>query len=220
MRPLRHIRRLRARWRLHRMEWNNMHRPLEPPPGYEKYYDPEEVFPGLKDEIKLSEVKPQQLRKAFKIAWKFYRHSWIPDPKVARILKEWGANTEDDNDDQGDIVDLDKMEEMVNSGIDSVQRLKKRARKTGKIISKEFEEVKPELQKIGQQRVLVLREALKEFGAGYEEASSGKYKAPWEENDEDDSMPQSDDQPLGYKAGTKEDSFHKKESKEKQAAKK
>jgi hypothetical protein len=31
------VRRLRARWRLHRMEWNAMHAPLRPPPGYEEH---------------------------------------------------------------------------------------------------------------------------------------------------------------------------------------
>lgn len=72
----RHVRRAHARWRLHRIEWNGRHRPLDPPKGYEKYYTAEEMFPGLRDK---ETWKPKTFREhlhRLHIAWRLYRHQY------------------------------------------------------------------------------------------------------------------------------------------------
>mmetsp|Transcript_3536 Transcript_3536/g.6694 ORF Transcript_3536/g.6694 Transcript_3536/m.6694 type:complete len:231 (-) Transcript_3536:3210-3902(-) len=65
------LRRLRARWRLHQMEWNLLHRSLEIPPGFEEYHTPLVDLRGAREKLKGSVTWS-----GFRRVCRRYRDTW------------------------------------------------------------------------------------------------------------------------------------------------
>jgi hypothetical protein len=153
------LRRIYARWRLHRMEWNGMHAPLMPPPGYEKYTELREALPGLQD------VQPVQSFAHFKIlmaeSWKLYMHHYIPDPDIVR--EEEAAEEKKWSKRDADIAAIAKEHAKLR-------------RKTKKIMTNARQHI-PMAQEALSGRLAILNESLNEFMVGFKEASSGQVDA-------------------------------------------
>lgn len=80
-RVTRGLRRIRARWRLHRIEWAAMHAPLHPPPGYEEDVSLRSAFPGLRSTPPIRSAP--HFREVAVLAWRLYRHQYVSDPEIA-----------------------------------------------------------------------------------------------------------------------------------------
>lgn len=149
------LRRLKARWRLHRIEWNAMHAPMEPPPGYESYATMREAVPAFSvfQEIHSWSDFKTRLRKA----WKLYKHDYFPDPEL--VAEEERAENE-----HGKMVD--ELEEQRAHG----RRIMKRD-----VLSlyKYMKAAAPKDTKELGGRLDILQEAIDQFSLGYSETSSG-----------------------------------------------
>jgi hypothetical protein len=141
------------------MEWNGMHAPLVPPPGYEKYAELREALPGLKD------IQPIQSFAHFKElmaqSWKLYMHHYIPDPDIIR--EEEAAQQEKWSKREKDIAELAKEHAKL--------------RRSTKKIMKNAREQLPMAKDALSGRLAILNESLKEFMIGFKEASSGQVDA-------------------------------------------
>jgi hypothetical protein len=150
------LRRLYARWRLHRMEWNGMQAPLTPPPGYEKYTEFSDALPGLQG------VQPIQsyahFREVLGKAWKLYLHHYWPDPDI--IAAEEAAAKERDS-------------ALAGHARNIARERAKLVRSTRKVVANARENL-PSSAGVLTDRLAVLHEALEEFMVGYKEASSGE----------------------------------------------
>ncbi|GAB0492967.1 hypothetical protein MMPV_004238 [Pyropia vietnamensis] len=71
------LRRLRARWRLHRAEWAAAHAPLPDPPGYEAYTSRTGLFPSRAVIRPLRDVA--HARAAFRAGVQVYREYYFPE---------------------------------------------------------------------------------------------------------------------------------------------
>lgn len=141
------------------MEWNEMHAPLDPPAGYEHYATAEQAFPAM------YAVKPfeswQDFVQSMKAAWKLYRHHYIPDPDILAQEEKERQESERAND-----ARIKRARESVvsahgvasdafSSAVDHVNRH----------IPKTEEDM--------AHRLNLTQQAIKEFGLGFSEASSG-----------------------------------------------
>lgn len=198
----RHIRRARARYRLHRMEWDGRYRSLEPPKGYEHYYSLEEMFPGFKDEPKPSK-NFAEWRKRMHLAWRFYLYQYFPDrdPEMAELERRLFPLQNKKKEDK-------KVEEEVDQFVDGVgkkvKQVEKEAIKVADNVKKGWDENRPEAELFLKDRAEIMKVAVSEFTEGYHEVVSGKFKfsdlkIPSINEDEDDfKVPEADNLPLRY----------------------
>lgn len=167
-----------------------MHRPLEPPPGYEHFHTKEAVFPGLRHKGKKIE-NWAQFKQSLCGAWRLYKHNYYPDPEITKIEESM------------DLVDqkmreramtkfLKKGEAFANKGIDTAQEV-------ASDVAEEIRDKRPVAERILRDRVAVLREAMHEFAEGYYEAASGK-RTLWGEVPYDEDLVREDNRPLRYEA--------------------
>lgn len=152
------------------MEWNAMHRPLEPPRGYEHFYTKEAVFPGLKREWHKKESLHDYVQGLNK-AWKMYRHDFVYDPEVAKIEQQFGISQDQEAEKKAAAV-LRQAKRTVKSGLASADELLDDAHSKA-----------PDAQKLVKNRIDVLFAAMNEFSQGYREAVGGKWKL-WDEDDD------------------------------------
>lgn len=193
----RHWRRLQARWRLHRMEWDGRGRPLEPPPGYEHYYTKEEMFPGFKHRP-LPSKNLKEFGTRLARAWKFYRHHYVHDPEMAEIIQKLEKSS----------IKF-KYDMARHSANESEANWRKESEKASKLIQKiggdakvEFDSKRPEVEQILKDRTMVLKDALGEFAIGYKEGVSGPLEWLNMADFDDDSfeVPSVDNMPVRYEA--------------------
>lgn len=202
----RHWNRLRARWRLHRMEWNGRLRPLEPPPGYEHYYSEEELFPGLK-----SRGPPPQnfqewltrMRGAFRI----YKHHYYPDPELTKIEETLF---------KGEDVDIDEVvQRMRTMAQESSKDLHKYKRKVEETVDSFTDNVQEKIKKNRpaaevwfNNRMEILNASMAEFSTGYKEGADGSLqwmnflniKGDDDNEDLDAFKAHADNKPIRYEA--------------------
>ena len=150
------IRRLRARWRLHRMEWDGMLRPLQPPKGYEHMYTLEAVFPGLSEKWNKRESTEEYIRD-LKLAWRLYKHDYRHDPDMEKLLELLNESDQKERD--------RKVKQWIQEGI----KMRDKTREAIDDMTTTLQEQKPEVERIVKNRVGVLRESLSEFSEGYRE---------------------------------------------------
>lgn len=207
----RHVRRLRARWRLHRIEWNGRQRPLEPPPGYEHFYTKEEMFPGLKYHPKRSKSISQFLQR-FRLAVRLYIHSFKSDPELIKMEKRLLAKLKKKKHIDGEQEDSFLQELEIKA-----YEMRDRAGKSFDDVVDEvkigIKEGRPAAERLVKDRAEVLKKALDEFALGYKEAVSGEMKMPLFFNDDDDDdfdfkLPEDDNLPLRYEVKNDNESHH------------
>lgn len=195
----RHLRRLRARWRLHRMEWDALHRPLEPPPGYERFHTLEAVFPGLRDNPKPPKDWAE-FKRRLRGAWKLYKHDYISDPEITEMEARWEKQKEKKR--YRVIAKLhEKSERFVDTSIDKADEI-------ASDVVEGIKEKKPAVQKLMKNRVAVLQQALNEFSEGYSEAVSGR-RTLWGETPYEEAIVQDDNRPVMYEVENTQDDSSK-----------
>lgn len=193
MRFSKHLRRLHARWRLHRMEWEAMHRPLEPPPGYERFHTDEAAFPGLRKPAN-SPKTWSEYRDAWRRAWKLYRHSYIPDDDITAAEQKEEAIRQKIFERKADIL-LGKGKKAAEDGF-------KVSQDTADDIARGLRDKKPEAEALLKDRVSILSKALNEFSEGYREGARGDFSI-WETSDDEEEeysedIIRQDNRPLAY----------------------
>lgn len=167
-----------------------MHRPLQPPPGYEHYHTEEAVFPGRRHKLKkinsLGDLRDQLSK-----AWRLYKHYYIPDPEMTKW--ERGIDIADERRTTKSMwKTLKRGEQMANRGVD----------RAGDVFEQVREEVKnrrPEAEELMKDRVSVLKVALQEFSEGYSEVVSGA-RSFWGDPPYDEVLVRKDNRPLVCKA--------------------
>lgn len=137
------------------MEWAEMHRPLEPPPGYEKYATLRASSPGLESVPPITSWS--HFRDVLRAAWKMYKHSYFPDPEI--IAKEEEERKEEER--------LKKLERAKR------KRVQKKLRREGEEVLGIVHDSLPDSQKAIEERLDILNVSLEEFISGYRETSSG-----------------------------------------------
>lgn len=191
----RHLRRLRARWRLHQIEWYGRMRPLDPPKGYEKYYELEAVFPALKTQPPPAK-NFAEFRKRMHIAWRLYKHYYFPDPELAKLELE--IQHREDRELEKDADEMLKKAKARASGF------KFEAERTiDNFVDKAeagFEANRPEAEQLVKNRAEILVAAMNEFAAGYNEAVAGKIKLFKIDQMDEFEIPEPDNLPVRYEA--------------------
>ena len=177
------------------MEWNAMHAPLEPPPGYEYYHSTEAVFPGLRAGYKVKTWK--DLKFVVNGTWKLYKHHYIPDPEVeawlGRITKRDQAKKEERSE---------RVTTAVASDLhDAVQSARK--------VASAAKDLQPNAEQFMKERVSLLQESIGEFTAGFKETVTGETNV-WGFAPYDIDIIESDNAPVVYsvvstKNGKRED---------------
>lgn len=171
------------------MEWAAMHRPLEPPPGYEKYHSYEEVFPGLRYKLKKIESW-SDLTSSFQNAWRLYRHDFVPDPEITKFEEAM------------DIDAREKREKAIENALKTGENMATKGVETAKGVADnlaaEFEDRRPMMERVARDRISVLRDAVHEFAEGYQESVSGE-KTLWGEVPYDEDIVRDDNLPVRYK---------------------
>lgn len=149
------LRRLRARWRLHRMEWNGMQAPLEPPPGYESFVVGEDVISRLMGGRTIRSWS--HFRTTLREGWKLYKHQYFPNPELVEEER--------------------RAEQQREAMIDELGKQRSKSRRE---IEKEakslFEHIKDAAPKSTGElggRLDILQTAIDEFMIGYTETSTG-----------------------------------------------
>lgn len=149
------MRRLRARWRLHRMEWAEMHTPMNVPPGYEEFATLRSNLPGL---AAVPPIKSwAHFKLVFRAAWRMYKHDYFPDPELA--AKE--------EDEQKERKQLEKVEKAKR------RRYQKKILADGREVVGIVKDSLPDSQQAFEERLDILNLSLEEFMAGYGETSTG-----------------------------------------------
>lgn len=184
----RHLRRARARWRLHRMEWAAMHRPLQPPPGYERFHTREAVFPGLRDQPKPAKDWAE-FRERLRGAWRLYKHDYVPDPEIT-AREERRARQRQTKRERVAAKLAQKGERLVRTGLD-------KAEEAASGIAEGVRDQRPAVERLLKDRVAVLQEALTEFSEGYFEAVSGR-RSFWGDYPYNESVVRKDNRPVAY----------------------
>jgi hypothetical protein len=137
------------------MEWNGMHAPLPPIPGYEDELSLRSAFPGLRS------VKPIESREHFmavaRAAWKLYRHQYIPAPDI--IAEEEAAAAK----------------EAENRRVAEERRkaAEREAIAEGRVLAKKAYDALPDSHEALQDRLDVLNVSLEQFMVGFTETSTG-----------------------------------------------
>lgn len=147
------------------MEWDGMHRPLNPPQGYEHFHSKHAVFPGLKRSWKKKETLQDYLD-GFKRAWRLYRHSFVHDPEMAAF--------EDNIFKREELITRRQAKAVVDKTEKAFKRAQQRAQDASEQIAQELKDKKPEAQEILKDRVNILRESLSEFSTGYNDGLEGR----------------------------------------------
>lgn len=177
------------------MEWAALHRPLEPPPGYEHFHTKEAVFPGLRHKGKKIE-NWEQFKESFRGAWRLYKHHYYPDPEITKIEERMDLIDQKERE-KAMTNFLKKGEKLANKGIDTAQEV-------ASDIADEIRDKRPAAERILSDRVAVLREALHEFAEGYHEAASGK-RTFWGGVPYDEDLVRESNRPVVYKAESGEE---------------
>lgn len=201
----RHWNRLRARWRLHRIEWNGRLRPLEPPPGYEHYYSAEEMFPGLK----ASGPPPKDFRDwlyHMRGAFRLYKHHYFPDPEITRIEQTLFKENEVDVDQA-----LQRLRTMVKDSTKDAHKYKRKVEQAvdnfTDNLQEKIKENRPAAEEVFKNRMDVLKASMVEFSTGYKEGVDGSLQ--WAklfdaDDDDDDDLDafksHPDNRPIRYEA--------------------
>lgn len=155
------------------MEWDAMHRPLEPPPGFEHMLTPKAVFPGLR-RTWMKKNSLDDYVQGFKRAWRLYKHQYIYDPEMAKLEESWDILEGKRADRRAEAV-AKKGKEAVQKTMDIAGSFAENIRERG-----------PDAKHVLEDRIVVLNEALNEFSKGYNEAREGKYQFWTDEDDKDD----------------------------------
>lgn len=172
------------------MEWDAMHRPLQPPPGYEHYHTAEAVFPGRR--LKLKKMKTWgEVVQSFRNAWRLYRHSYIPDPEMAKWEREHGL-VDDGRSARRILKTLKRSEKVANKSFEKAEQIFEKVRE-------EVKSRRPEAEELVKDRASVLRKALQEFAAGYSEVVNGARNV-WGQPPYDEVLVREDNHPVVYKA--------------------
>lgn len=142
-----------------------MYRPLQPPPGYEKYHTKEAVFPGLR--YKMKKIRSwSDFKTSFQKAWQLYKHAYSPDPEMQKF------------EDRLDMMIWKKREEtmqgLLKTGEKAAERGVQTAQDAAEGLVAGVQENRPLLEKVAKHRIAVLRTAVTEFAEGYQESVSGK----------------------------------------------
>lgn len=189
------LRKVHARWRLHRMEWNNLHAPLQPPKGYEKYHTKEAVFPGLRNPIVIRNWK--EFKWAMRGAWKIYMHTYRFDPEVQRFL---------------DDLDRKESEYYENRGKHAAKVITEAATEGKRNIEKlgaELKEAAPGAKEYLKDRAGMLQNAVSEFAAGFHDTVDGKMNVwgltPEQQKDIDDYDGLEKNSPVVYRVRSRDD---------------
>lgn len=165
MKLSRHLRRARARWRLHRIEWAAMHRLLEPPPGYEKYHSFEEVFPGFRHKMKKIESW-SDFRISVQKAWRLYWHNFVPDAEMEKFEEEMNIEKRERREAAFQNV-IKTGEKAAASGVGTVQA-------AAENIAAGLQDKRPMMERVARDRISVVHNAVHEFAEGYHESLSGE----------------------------------------------
>jgi hypothetical protein len=137
------------------MEWNAMHAPLRPPPGYEDMLTVRSVLPGLASVEQIQ--SPAHFMTVLRAAWKLYRHQWVPD---ADIVAEEKAAAE-------------KAAELQRIGEERRRRQQqKAAAEAGQVAAIAYDAL-PDSKETLQDRLDVLNYSLEQFMVGFAETSTG-----------------------------------------------
>ncbi|KAI0562221.1 hypothetical protein FGB62_64g133 [Gracilaria domingensis] len=156
-----------------------MHRPLQPPPGYERFHSDEAVFPGLAGTRKKKRTL-KEFAEVAKTAWRLYLHSYIPDPKMAELEREiLGKESR---------IIRRQAQAVLNRSEANFKRNRQAARDATDRLAQEFHARRPEAEALVKDRVNVLREALSEFAEGYAEGTGGQFSF-FKDNEDDDAYP-------------------------------
>lgn len=174
------------------MEWAAMHRPLQPPPGYEHFHTKEAVFPGLRNQPKKIESW-EQLIDGLRGAWRLYKHDFYPDPEITKIEERLQLIEKKKRDRK--IANLFRRgEAFANKSMD-------RAQETAADVAEEIQDKRPAFERLVKSRIVVLRKALHEFSEGYYETASGR-RTFWGEAPYDEDLVRKDNRPVRYEAVT------------------
>lgn len=173
-----------------------MHRPLEPPKGYERFHTEEALFPGMSKRKKKNHTF-QDYVTSFKGAWRLYRHSFIHDPEMAAFEESLIKKEQRIIDLRAGAV-LKKARKAFGDGQEAAKE------ESQKIVTA-LQEKEPEVRKLVQDRVGVLKDALTEFSEGYKETLDGDFTFFGSYPDDDGQEYSSDavredNKPLVYKA--------------------
>lgn len=178
-------RRLRARWRLHRIEWNAMHAPLEPPPGYEHMHTREAVFPGLRVAKKINSWA--DFRDIMRGAWKIYMHYFIPDREVERyeqhVLGTRAARKGERAEEAGE-----RAGKTVRKGLELMEDVETVVKRN-----------QPDAERFVRHRLSLVKDAMSEFSEGFAETASGARNL-WGHPPYDEDIVRGDNAPVMYKA--------------------
>lgn len=208
----RHWRRLRARWRLHRIEWNGRRRPLEPPPGYEHYYTPEEMFPGLKH-APPPPKNPKEFFERLRTAWRIYIHYYYPDPELTKIEKSWSTQNDESPEET-----YERVKDFVKTSQQNMDNYKHRVEqvvdKFTDDVQAKVREKRPQVQELIKNRMEVLKASMTAFSVGYKETVEGRldWMPTVDLSDKDDDHfntlhTRTDNKPVRYEAQTKSESI-------------
>lgn len=168
-----------------------MHRPLEPPAGYEHYYTAKAVFPGLRGTWRKMETWEDH-KNALKRAWKLYKHDYIPDPEITEWEKKKNVRDERRIERRRKVI-VKKGKETFEEGSNMAEQ-----------VIQGLHDKRPEMEQILKHRVGVLSESLDEFGKGYQEGYNGTYNfvesisGTFNENGLSTDVFQEDNKPLKY----------------------
>lgn len=151
------------------MEWEAMHRPLEPPPGYEHLHTVESVFPGMRGKI----IWPKNLaewRIALGRTWRLYKHYWVEDEEMAKFEESLELRDQ--------LRSQRRAWKMIKRGEKYVKKGLENAKEIAEEVAEEVREGavrhRPDAERFVKSRTVTLRESLDEFAAGYQEVLKGE----------------------------------------------
>ncbi|CAN8072332.1 unnamed protein product [Agarophyton chilense] len=159
------------------MEWEGMHRPLQPPPGFERFHSEEAVFPGLHPKMKKKQSLQDYLD-TLKRAWKLYLHSYRYDPDMAEIERKVVERES--------MIIQRKTKAFLDRSKSNFKLNQQAVQETSERVVQEIHDRRPEAEALIKDRVNVLREALTEFADGYNEGVEGRFNFFKDSEDDND----------------------------------
>lgn len=185
------LRRLRARWRLHRSEWASAHAPLPDPPGYEAYTSITGLFPSRVAIRPLRDVAHARatLRAGLQLYREYYfpesttpdsisRRAWTEAERAAAqrraAARSRGVDPEDDEAVEADEAATEAREAAADAADEAALRRERAA--AGRAVSSEVAAGAARLQQLvadgevaaaAARRVELLNASLAAFGEGY-----------------------------------------------------
>jgi len=142
------------------MEWNALYQPMTPPAGYESYYDPKNIFPGLQAPYDFKSWADFK----FKVhsGWRLYMLQYRSDPEMEQFMASIKSREQDEVD------------EMIKGAFSYGKDVMRRGRDNVEILGKHAKEGAVDAKPYLQDRVVVLKNSVEEFAAGFKETMSGE----------------------------------------------